>query len=304
VKIPYGKDREKPMNEHQMRSFVSVAKHRSISRAAEELNISQQGLSRVIGALEAECGVKLFTRTTGGVELSDSGSMILPVVKAMLKSHEGYMQIIDSIIDKHKETITITYEHALLQAAMPFDLASRLKNINCKTLIAGAIDICMAQALNGTADLGFCHNNNNFGELEYISIIDEPVTVFMHRNHTLAGKSELVPADLNGVPQLFPADTLPKGIIDYLEMCFKEGSHPKYELKSNDPGILLAAIRDKTSVLLGARHIFAPPPPDIIGVPLLHKATRIEMGFLVKPPAKASVLSFIDAVKSYYDQNG
>jgi DNA-binding transcriptional LysR family regulator len=79
------------MNEQQMKSFIGIAKHKSIFRAAEELNISQQGLSRIISVIEDELGVKLFTRTTGGVELTDLGSMILPVVASMLKSHDEYM---------------------------------------------------------------------------------------------------------------------------------------------------------------------------------------------------------------------
>jgi DNA-binding transcriptional LysR family regulator len=287
------------MNEQQMKSFISVAKHRSISKAAEELHISQQGLSRIIGVIEGELGVKLFTRTSGGVALTDLGSMILPVVESMVKSHEEYMNIINGIIGKHRETITITYEHALFPVGMPFDATSRLENINFKTLIAGSIDACMAQVLNGTADLGFCHNNSNFGKLEYIPLVDEPVVVFMRRDHYLAGKNELVPSDLNGVPLLFPADTFPKGVMDLFEICRKEGFYPDYELKSNDPDILIGAVRDKTSVLLGSRRLFSPFPDDITGIPLKHELTKIEMGFLVKPPVKRSILSFIETVKKY-----
>jgi DNA-binding transcriptional LysR family regulator len=182
-------------------------------------------------------------------------------------------------------------------------MASRLENINFKVLIAGTIDTCVAQVLNGTADIGFCHNNINFGELEFIPVIHEPVTVFMRQDHELAQKNELVPSDLNDVPLLFPANTFPKDVMDLFDVCLKEGSFPKYEIKSNEPDILLGTIRDKTGVLLGSRYMFADIPDDIIGIPLIHEVTTIEMGFLVKPPAKKSVLSFITAVKNYYDPN-
>jgi DNA-binding transcriptional LysR family regulator len=148
------------MNDQQMRSFISVAKHKSISKAAEELNISQQGLSRVIGVIEDELGVKLFTRTAGGMELTALGSMILPAVKSMAKGYEDYMKMINDIIAKHEKTITITCEHAFPFKALHFDEASRLENINFKILIAGNADTCVKQVLHETADIGFCHNNS------------------------------------------------------------------------------------------------------------------------------------------------
>jgi DNA-binding transcriptional LysR family regulator len=288
------------MNEQQMKSFIGVAKHRSISRAAEELNISQQGLSRIVGVLEDELGVKLFTRTAGGVELTDMGSMILPAVASMLKSYEEYMGIISGIIEKRKETITITHEHASSLMRTPFNVASQLEGMNFKMLIAGSIETCMAQALDGTADIIFCHNNDNFGELAYIPVIDEPVTVFMCRDHDLAGKNELVPVDLRGVPQLFPdIAPMPRDAIRYFDVCRENGILP-FEIKPNDPDILLAAVRDKTSVVLGAKRMFSQLPDDILGIPLIHEAAKIEMGFLVKPPTKKSVLSFIETAKKCY----
>jgi DNA-binding transcriptional LysR family regulator len=292
---------DRAMNEQQMKSFISVAKHRSISKAAEELNISQQGLSRIIGVIEGELGVKLFARASGGVALTDLGSMILPVATSMLKSHEEYMNIINGIIEKHRETITITYEHALLSVDIPFDVAARFERINFNILIAGNIDACMTQVLNGTADLGFCHSNSNFGKLEYIPVIHEPITVFMCRDHPLAVKKELVISDLQGVCQFFPSISLPKIAINYLEICVKEGFYPDYELKSNDPNILIGAIRDKTGVLVGSRHTFSGLPDDIIGIPLMHELITMDMGFLVKPPVKRSVLSFIDVVQKHYN---
>ena len=47
--------------------FVSVYLHRNITKAAIELNISQQGLSKLIKALEDEVNAVLFTRISSGV---------------------------------------------------------------------------------------------------------------------------------------------------------------------------------------------------------------------------------------------
>jgi DNA-binding transcriptional LysR family regulator len=57
----------------ELRQFVEVASRRSISRAAEHLNMSQPALSRAIRKLEESYGAPLFVRNGAGVELSACG---------------------------------------------------------------------------------------------------------------------------------------------------------------------------------------------------------------------------------------
>lgn len=56
------------MNKRELNYFLKVYEYKSIKKAAEDLFISSQGLSKTIKNLEAELGVQLFTRTAHGVE--------------------------------------------------------------------------------------------------------------------------------------------------------------------------------------------------------------------------------------------
>ncbi|MFJ8603656.1 LysR family transcriptional regulator [Streptomyces shenzhenensis] len=60
-----------------LRAFTSVARHRSFSRAAEELLITQPALSRTIAQLEGRLSVRLFDRSSRHVELTDTGAEFL-----------------------------------------------------------------------------------------------------------------------------------------------------------------------------------------------------------------------------------
>jgi LysR family transcriptional regulator, nitrogen assimilation regulatory protein len=60
----------------QLRYFVSVARHKSLSRAARELNVSQPALTRQIKLLESELECELLTRHPSGVSLTDSGQIL------------------------------------------------------------------------------------------------------------------------------------------------------------------------------------------------------------------------------------
>jgi DNA-binding transcriptional LysR family regulator len=290
------------MNEQHMKSIITVAKYKSISRASEELHISQQGLSKTIEKAENELGVKVFTRTSQGMELTDFGFMVLPVVQSMLSSFEEHTTIINGIIEKYKETISISYEHSLLPYLIPIDLISKVGNIRVKNLIAGDIRTCISQVTNGTADFGFCHKDEDFGILHYVPLISEPYAVIMRRDHYLAEKDELVLSDLKDVPQLFPAIIAPKGSTVFLKACVKAGFQPNFVVESNNLQVLLKNVEDNVGVLLGSPSMIKDTHGDIIAIPLNHESLKVEIGFLLKPPAKKSILSFIDEVKTYYSR--
>ena len=59
------------------RVFYTVAKSGSLTKAAEELYISQPAVSRSIKQLETQLGVSLFTRTHRGMVLSAQGGKVI-----------------------------------------------------------------------------------------------------------------------------------------------------------------------------------------------------------------------------------
>lgn len=61
------------MEIRQLRYFISVATHRSFTKASEKLYIAQPALSRHMLLLEEEFGVKLLVRTPRGVETTEAG---------------------------------------------------------------------------------------------------------------------------------------------------------------------------------------------------------------------------------------
>ena len=71
------------------RVFYTVAKCGSLTKAAEELYISQPAVSQAIKQLETQLGGKLFNRTHKGMELSDAGGkQIFATVEKALKLFE------------------------------------------------------------------------------------------------------------------------------------------------------------------------------------------------------------------------
>ncbi|MGW5253539.1 LysR family transcriptional regulator [Streptomyces sp. NPDC004012] len=67
-----------------LRAFAAVARHRSYTRAAEELLISQPALSRTVTQLESALSVRLLDRSSRHVELTETGTEFLTHVEHVL----------------------------------------------------------------------------------------------------------------------------------------------------------------------------------------------------------------------------
>ena len=72
------------MNTDQLRLFLSIARRRSLSRAAAELDLGTATVSERLKALEAEVGTPLFARQGRGVSLSPAGEAFLPYAERAL----------------------------------------------------------------------------------------------------------------------------------------------------------------------------------------------------------------------------
>ena len=72
------------MDLKRLRTFVAVAEHGTVSKAAEVLNITQPALSRQIGSLEHEFGFQLFERSGRRLLLTPRGEQLLADCRSIL----------------------------------------------------------------------------------------------------------------------------------------------------------------------------------------------------------------------------
>ena len=77
---------------NQLKHLVAIAKNKTISKAAEELLISQPGLTKSMQRLEEDLGLSLFNRKKNKIELNDNGLLAVEFAKKLLDGREEMIE--------------------------------------------------------------------------------------------------------------------------------------------------------------------------------------------------------------------
>lgn len=85
------------VNIQKYQAFVLTVQYGSFTKAAEILNYSQSGISRMIGDLEREWGLTLLERGRGGVRLTSDGSRLLPYARNLCEEYRKIQMEADSL---------------------------------------------------------------------------------------------------------------------------------------------------------------------------------------------------------------
>ena len=81
----------------QLQAFVQVAAHRSFSRAADALDLTQPSVTARIRALERDLQETLFERNGRGVRLTEVGDSFLPHAQRVLKALQDGRDAVQSL---------------------------------------------------------------------------------------------------------------------------------------------------------------------------------------------------------------
>ncbi len=85
------------MNILKYMAFIKTVEYGSFTKAAEVLNYSQSGVSRMINDLEKEWKITLLERSRAGVKLTSDGSKLLPYAKSLCGEYQKLQMQVDDL---------------------------------------------------------------------------------------------------------------------------------------------------------------------------------------------------------------
>ncbi|HYN70308.1 MAG TPA: LysR family transcriptional regulator [Candidatus Eisenbacteria bacterium] len=191
------------MDLRQLRYVVAVARLGGFTRAAEELHVAQPALSLAVRQLERELGVRLFDRTSRRVTPTDAGIAFAARATRILSEVEGVAEEMAEFAGALRGTVRASIWYhldpalpGLLRDFVVANPAIRLSIVELPTPAA------VEELRAGTLDFGVLGMALPFdlGDLETITIREEPVVLAVRSGHLLARERTIPIARLADVP--------------------------------------------------------------------------------------------------------
>lgn len=95
------------MTVHQLHIFLTVARYRSYTRAAQELYLSQPAVSIQIRELEQAIGAPLFERTGRNILLTEAGQVLLPYAQRVHQLLDDAKMVMEELQGLKRGRITL-----------------------------------------------------------------------------------------------------------------------------------------------------------------------------------------------------
>lgn len=181
-----------------LHAFVAIAERGSFQRAAAYLNLSQTALSHRIRKLEEDLGVKLLSRTTREVSLTQAGQKLLPKVKEMIESLAISLDELRREAPNRQETLSVGCLPSVASGRLPEVLhrfQSRNPDVMLRIYDNSATEISeLVRA--GTISFGITFVSSHRSDFNIEPLMKDPFTLVCPKDHPLASQSVVSWSDL------------------------------------------------------------------------------------------------------------
>jgi len=192
------------MELQQLHHFIVVARTGSIARAAEELNVTQSGLSRSLKTLEDSIGLPLFDRQARGVSLTPYGRALVGRASLIWNEHTRAVAELRDMKAMRAGRVEVglhsvfnyTFGNEVLGA-----FVARHPLVNLYVWSGSGAELA-PRLLSGELEFAFTLRDLGPGDpdLDFEVLAELDCDLFVRREHSLAGRTGLSFGDLEDTP--------------------------------------------------------------------------------------------------------
>ena len=237
------------MDCRQLENFVEVCEQMSFTKAANNLYISQQGVSKSIKSLEDELGVQLFFRTNSSLSLTNYGTILLTYASKLVKNYSEVLTAINTEKNRNKDVIRIGFANGIANFFPDKLVEGFLKAYpTTKISIKEYSDTDVDEALiSGEIDIGFCVSPVDGKKLKIHHSHNMNLYFMLSDKHPLANEVSIDLRQLKNDCFIAMGDG-GKGHSSFLERCRKAGFFPNINVAITDTKLLMNLCRQNVGI--------------------------------------------------------
>lgn len=238
------------MELNQLKYFTAVARLGNISRAAQELYVTQPSLSRSIARLEEELQVPLFRHRKGRIELNEYGSVFLSSVNIAFSQLDAGVHTIRRMYETDQHVLSLGSNiSAYLPGILPDffarhpEIAIRQRDVTTRQMIDALLDRSMT--------LGISSEPVEHELIRFRQLGHKPYMLAVHRDNPIAASGHVPVERL--AQETFIVDSSRFWLKPLQELCREHGFLPKvafevesmeliYTLLENNQGVAIVPL--------------------------------------------------------------
>lgn len=203
------------MRMEDMRYLIQVADSGSISQAAKNCYITQQGLSRIISSLEKELGVKLFHRNSNRIQLTAAGEVAVSWARELDISYQRMLNEISRNSSDGPGLLPVDY-HIYTSQLISSTVLSRVLaalNLRYPGIHLNVVELTPPEIADnaeftensvGIISLSTFHEERSLRlqsrELKFDHYFQDDLMLGVAEHSSLAGRSSISPRELAEIP--------------------------------------------------------------------------------------------------------
>ena len=284
------------MNILKYQAFIKTVEYGSFTKAAEALNYSQSGVSRMVNDLEKEWKLTLLERNRSGVKLTSDGSRLLPYAKSLCEEYGKLQMQVDDLNGLQTGIIRIGTFSSVATHWLPNIIKAFQKDypgIDYELLLGDYTEI-ESWIAEGRVDCGFLRLPTN-PEFETIHLARDNLMAILPKGHPLADYDKVPLEGLCGEPFML----LEKGAkAEVSEVFERNGLTPRVHFTTWDDYAVMSMVESGLGLSILPQLILKRIPYEIVAKELDVPAYRdIVLALRSKKNASLAVQRFLEYLK-------
>lgn len=186
----------------RLRAFYTVAVHRSFTKAAKHLLLSQQAVSFQIKGLEEEIGERLFRREAAGIDLTEAGTVLYGYAERILGLYAEAEEQLDDLTGKVRGRLRLAATNSLVRYCLPraigkFRTMFPEVRVTVEVGNSGYCIECLAKEL---ADIAFVSDGPALDDFQVRPFFRDEICLIAARDHPLAARGMITLEEFRAAP--------------------------------------------------------------------------------------------------------